>query len=339
MLDTLGRYFNLLFITLFILVGLSFALAFFFPGDPIVNLTGKPLSQLPDSPYTAALADERWGSAFWHYVQSLLGGAWGVSTVSGLDLYDEVRTSLPATIELALYATCVALLVGIPIGFWCGIQHHQKTDYTFMGISMIMSSFPVFWLSLLLILVVSLYLGWLPMSGRVSLLYDIPHVTGFLFVDIYLSSSPYRQAAMLDGLRHMILPTLSVACLATAVFLRTTRRAVIDVLETDYIASAQTRGVTFVQIFFRHILRNALLAVLPMIAVQVSTLVTNVMIIETLTGWPGIGSWLIQAIYERDYSAIRIGMLVVSTVVVFITLLIECMSKLADPRREVYHRA
>ncbi|MBE1286704.1 MAG: ABC transporter permease subunit [Alteromonadaceae bacterium] len=336
MLGTLGRYFNLFFITLFILVGLSFVLAFFFPGDPVFNLTGMSLEQLPTSAYTKALADERWFVAFWYYVQSLLDGSWGISTITGLDLFAEVSTLLPATIELTAYATIVALFVGIPLGFWCGLKHHRKTDYALMSISMLMSSFPIFWLSLLLILVVSLQLGWLPMSGRLSLLYDIPHFSGFILLDIYVSDHPYRQEAFMDALRHMILPTLSVAFLATAVFLRTTRRAVVDVLEQDYIAAAQTRGIPFWKIFLRHIMRNALLAVLPLLAVQVSTLVTNVMIVETITEWPGIGDWLIQAIYERDYSAIRIGMLVVSTVVVFVTLLIECLSKLFDPTQEQF---
>lgn len=336
MLSTLGRYFNLFFITFFILVALSFVLAFFFPGDPIYNLTGLPLSELPATPYTEALAEERWLVAFWYYVQSLLDGTWGISLNTGLDLYDEVTTLLPATIELTLYATLVALFVGIPLGFWCGLKHHRKTDYTFMTISMMMSSFPIFWLSLLLILIVSLQLGWLPMSGRLSLLYDIPHQTGFIFLDIYLSDHLFKRAAFLDALRHMILPTLSVAFLATAVFLRTTRRSVVEVLEKDYIAAAQTRGIPFWKIFLRHVFRNALLAVLPLLAVQISTLVTNVMIVETITEWPGIGDWLIQAIYERDYSAIRVGMLVVSSVVVFTTLVIECLSKLLDPTREKY---
>ena len=336
MLRTLGRYFNLFFITLFILVGLSFVLAFFFPGDPIFNLTGRPLEQLPETPYTQALADERWLVAFWFYIQSLLDGSWGISTISGLDLFDEVSTLLPATIELSAYATIIALFVGIPLGFWCGLKHHRKTDYTFMSISMLMSSFPIFWLSLLLILIVSLQLGWLPMSGRLSLLYDIPHYSGFILLDIYMSDHPYRQEAFVDALRHMILPTLSVAFLATAVFLRTTRRAVVDILEKDYIAAAQTRGIPFWKIFLRHIMRNALLAVLPLLAVQVSTLVTNVMIVETITEWPGLGDWLIQAIYERDYTAIRIGMLVVSIVVVLVTLLIECLSKVFDPTQEQF---
>ena len=117
MLRTLGRYFYLFFITLFILVGLSFVLAFFFPGDPIFNLTGRPLEQLPETPYTQALADERWFVAFWFYIQSLLDGSWGISTISGLDLFDEVSTLLPATIELSAYATIIALFVGIPLGF------------------------------------------------------------------------------------------------------------------------------------------------------------------------------------------------------------------------------
>ncbi|HCF78528.1 MAG TPA: peptide ABC transporter permease, partial [Glaciecola sp.] len=100
------------------------------------------------------------------------------------------------------------------------------------------------------------------------------------------------------------------------------------------IKSAQTRGLPGKTIFFRHVLRNALLPVLPILAVQISTLVTNVMIVETIFSWPGIGDWLIQAIYERDYPAIRTGMLLVSVVVVIITMSLECISQLIDPTRD-----
>ncbi len=338
MLTTLIRYFNLFFITLFILIGLSYVLAFFFPGDPVYNLTGQALADLPATPYTAALAEQAWGKGFWYYVQALLDGSWGVSIHTGADVYDEVKSLLPATLELTLYAAVIALFMGIPLGFLCGLRFHSKIDYSMMTISMVMSSFPIFWLTLLLILLISLQFGLLPMSGRLSLLYDIPPQTGFILVDIALSNHPFKQAAFLDALQHMVIPTLAVAFLATAVFLRTTRRAVADVMQQDYIAAAQTRGIPFYKIFFRHVFRNSLLAVMPLLAMQISTLVTNVMIVETISEWPGIGEWLIQAIYERDFVAIRMGMLVVSIVVVFTTLFIECLSKLFDPTRDRYQK-
>ncbi len=333
MITTLFRYFNLTCITLFMLVVLSFALAYLFPGDSTLNLFGAEFIQ--DQPTLMLVAEQNnVVMAFGYYVQALFAGEWGVSFTTGNALYPDIMRLLPATLELSIYAVAIALLVGIPLGFIAGMQYHKRLDSIFMSSSMMMYSFPVFWLALLLILLVSIQAQWLPMSGRLSLLFDIPHRTGFILLDIALSDLPYKRAAFYDALQHLILPTLSVSFIAFAVFLRTTRRSVADVLETQYIKCAQTRGLPASTIFFRHILRNALLPVLPLLALQISTLLTNVMIVETIFSWPGIGDWLIQAIYERDFPAIRAGMLLVAMVVVVITLSLECLSQLIDPTRD-----
>jgi cationic peptide transport system permease protein len=333
MITTLIRYFNLTFLTLLILVMLSFGLAYFFPGDPITNLMG---TNTLDSQPLLMLTSQQTNifMQLWYYVQALLAGEWGVSFATGKPLYQDIMRLLPATLELSIYAVTIALILGIPLGFLAGMNYHKKIDNIFMSSSMIMYSFPVFWLALLLILLISLQAQWLPMSGRLSLLFNVPHYSGFILVDILVSDIENKRFAFNNALQHLILPTLSVSFIAFAVFLRTTRRSVADVLETQYIKSAQTRGLPAKTIFFRHVLRNALLPVLPILAVQISTLVTNVMIVETIFSWPGIGDWLIQAIYERDYPAIRTGMLLVSVVVVIITMSLECISQLIDPTRD-----
>lgn len=334
MLNTLVRYFNLIVITLFILLLISFSLAYFFPGDPYTNLTGKMLLADTDGPIAAAFREGNVLQQFWYYVQNLTMGNWGHSFSSALPLYDQIFQTLPATLELTFYASTLSLVIGIPCGMLAGFLHHKKTDYTFMSMSMVMVSFPVFWLALLLILIFSLQLNLLPMSGRLSLLYDIPETSGFVLIDIINSTHPDRDAALYDAIQHLILPTIAVSFITTAVFLRTTRRAIVDVMATEYIKTAQTRGLPFYVIFSRHVLRNAMLSILPLLAIQISTLVTNVMIVETVFSWPGVGHWLIQAIYERDYPAIRIGMLLVSSIVVFFAMSLECISRLIDPSRD-----
>jgi len=333
MLTTLLRYFNLIVITLFILLLISFSLAFFFPGEPYTNLTGNILLEETVGPLAQAFREGNIFQQFWYYAKNLSMGDWGVSFSTALPLYDKIFQTLPATLELTFYAATLSLFIGIPCGMLAGFLHHKKTDYTFMSMSMVMVSFPVFWLALLLILIFSLQLNLLPMSGRLSLLYDIPETSGFVLIDILNSTVPYRYAAFYDAIQHLILPTIAVSFITTAVFLRTTRRAIVDVMATEYIKTAQTRGLPFYVIFSRHVLRNAMLSILPLFAIQISTLVTNVMIVETVFSWPGIGHWLIQAIYERDYPAIRIGMLLVSSIVVFFAMSLECISRLIDPSR------
>ncbi|MCH1414459.1 MAG: ABC transporter permease subunit, partial [Glaciecola sp.] len=151
MINTLFRFLNLTFITLCILVVLSFALAYFFPGDTWLNLFGAEFIQ--DQPTLMLVAEQtNVLMAFWYYIQALLEGEWGVSFATGNALYPEIMRLLPATLELSFYAISIALLLGIPLGFIAGMHYHKKIDNIFMSSSMVMYSFPVFWLALLLIL-------------------------------------------------------------------------------------------------------------------------------------------------------------------------------------------
>ena len=275
---------------------------------------------------------------FIHYVQQLLQGNWGYSFVSGLPLREEIGIAMPATIELSAYALFVAIFVGVPLGCYAGMRSYTKRDYLINSASMVSYSFPVFWLALVFIMVFSLNLGIVPLSGRVSLLFDVPPTTGFILIDIIIAENTDTSLALNDALYHLLLPTISIALVSTASVVRLTRRSVIDVLKSPYIAAAESRGLSRVQIFRRHILRNALLPILPLMAIQITTLITNAMIVETLFSWPGIGNWLIQAIYQRDYPALRVGMLAVATLVVSFTILIDLFNRIIDPSREKYER-
>ena len=246
---------------------------------------------------------------------------------------------MPATIELATYAMLMALFVGIPLGYYAGIRCYSTSDHLINSTSITTYSFPVFWFALLLILIFSLQLDVAPLSGRISLIYDIEPVTGFILFDVLLSDIENKSLALKDALSHLALPTFAIGAVTTASMIRITRRSVIDVKHRPYIAAAVSRGLSSWQIFFRHILRNALLPILPLMAIQITTLITNAMIVETLFSWPGIGNWLIQAIYQRDYPALRIGMMAVSTVVVTLTILVDLFNRMIDPSREKYERA
>lgn len=340
MIQILIRYTTLFVLTLLVLAAMSFALAYLFPGDVLVNLTGiTPHNEIQrDALIRQYQLDEPYLFQFIYYVQQLLQGNWGYSFISGLPLREEIAVAMPATIELSTYALLTALIFGVPIGCYAGLKSYTKTDYTINSVSMISYSFPVFWLALVFILIFSLELGIVPLSGRVSLLFDVPNVSGFVLIDILLADNIDSGLALIDALHHLILPTVSIALISTASMIRLTRRSVIDVLKSPYIAAAESRGLSKRKIFVQHILRNALLPILPLMAIQITTLITNAMIVETLFSWPGIGNWLIQAIYQRDYSALRMGMLAVATVVISFTILIDLFNRLIDPSREKYER-
>ena len=340
MIQILVRYATLFIMTLLVLAALSFALAYLFPGDVLVNLTGiTPQNEAQRAALIRQFQlDEPYLFQFIYYVQQLIQGNWGYSFISGLPLRQEIGIAMPATIELSTYAMLTALLVGVPFGCYAGLKSYTKTDYAINSMSMITYSFPVFWVALVFILIFSLELGIAPMSGRLSLMFDVPDKTGFILLDILLADDVDSRLALPDAIYHLILPTLSVALITTASMARLTRRSVIDVMKSPYIAAAESRGLSKSKIFRQHILRNALLPILPLMAIQITTLITNAMIVETLFSWPGIGNWLIQAIYQRDYPALRVGMLTVAALIVSFTILIDLFNRVIDPSREKYER-
>jgi cationic peptide transport system permease protein len=324
-----------------VLAVMSFSLAYLFPGDTLENLTGLvPQNDIQRQALEKQfMLDRAYPVQFFHYLGNLLTGEWGYSFTSGLPLRQEVGIALPATIELATYAMLMALFVGIPLGYYAGIRCYSTTDHLINSASITTYSFPVFWFALLLILIFSLQLDAAPLSGRISLLYNIEPTTGFILLDILLSDIENKSLAFKDALSHLGLPTFAIGAITTASMVRITRRSVIDVKHRPYIAAAVSRGLSSWQIFFRHVLRNALLPILPLMAIQITTLITNAMIVETLFSWPGIGNWLIQAIYQRDYPALRIGMMAVSTLVITLTILVDLFNRVIDPSREKYERA
>lgn len=333
MLIYLGRRLNLLLITLLILCIASYILAFLFPGDPLTNLSGNP-SPSDDQAQQLRLMyalDEGALAGFWQYLKLTLVGEWGLSLSSQNSIFDDICQFLPASIELSLYAMFVSLLVGIPLGIIAGLNHRRFSDMGILSVSLVGFSLPVFWLALLLILIFALQWGGLPMSGRVSLLYDIPHQTGFILLDIIMSNVANKQQVLLDALNHLILPTLSLSIVTSSLVIRLTRRSVINVMASDYIKAAFAKGLSRPQVFWRHGMKNALLPIMPQLAMQFTVLLTNAMIVEVIFSWPGIGEWLIQAIYQRDFPAIRGGMLAVSALVVIVTISVDLLIRMIYP--------
>ena len=335
MIGAFSRYCILLVLTVLILIALSLLLAHLFPGDIVTTLSGIT----PSSDEQRARLEAMWALDsnivvhFFTYCKQLIIGDWGISQVSGETLLHEVSTTLPATIELSFYASLIAILIGVPLGCIAGLKAYTATDYSINGSAIIQYSLPVFWLALAFILVFCLQLNWLPLSGRISVLFDVPHRTGFILIDTLLADNIDTRGALKNAFAHLLLPSLAIGLIAGAALTRLVRRSVIDVLNKPYIAAARSRGLSSTSIFFAHVLRNALLPVLPLVAIQVTSLITNAMIVETLFSWPGIGDWLLQAIYQQDYAALRIGMLVVSVLVITLTILVDILNRVIDPSK------
>lgn len=305
------RRFLLLLITLFFLTLVSFSLSYFTPRAPLNG---------------AALLD-----AYQFYFVSLLHWDFGVSSINGQAISEQLREVFPATMELCLLAFTLALFIGIPLGIIAGVMRGKWQDTAISTFALLGFSMPVFWLALLLMLFFSLHLGWLPVSGRFDLLYQVKPISGFALIDAWLSDSPYRTEMIGSALRHMILPITALAVAPTTEVVRLMRISTDDVLNQNYIKAAATRGLSRFTIIRRHVLHNALPPIVPKLGLQFSTMLTLAMITEVVFSWPGLGRWMINAIRQQDYAAISAGVMVVGTLVITINVLADILGAATNP--------
>lgn len=333
MLNYFYRKLSLLFFVSFGLTLFVFSLFYMFPGEPLTNMHG--LAQLDANEYQALLIEYKLDQniivQYLHYIQRLFKGDWGASFVNGSLIYEQVFSALPATIELALYALAYSFIIAIPLGLIASYQSQPLLDKSILALSLIGFSMPIFWLALIMILAFSMNLGWFPISGRMSLVHTVPHDTGFLLIDILFSDMQYKAEAFQDALKHLFLPTFVLAAYPTNVLIRTTRQSMQEVFNTSYVKAARAKGLSHWQVLHRHALKNGLLPVIQMIGTHFGTLVTLAMVTEVIFSWPGIGSWLVDAIHQRDYPAIQGGILALSGMVFFATILFDLLYMTFDP--------
>jgi cationic peptide transport system permease protein len=325
-----------LFLLAFVFVALTvfvFSLNFLFPGELVSNLTGitniAPAQQ-QELQQALGLHQSIW-QQYIQYNQRILAGDWGLSFASQQPVLHEIVRVLPATLELTTYALILSLWAGIPLGLLAAVRKDSVLDKCIGAFALIGYSMPVFWLALLLIMLFALQLGWLPTSGRISVLFEVPYHTGFMFADIARATDIDQQAATQDALRHLLLPCIVLASYPTSVMIRFVRQSMLDVMEQNYIKTARAKGLSRYQVLYRHGLRNALLPVTRQVGLQFSTLITLAMLTEVIFSWPGIGQWLIDSIYQRNYPAIQAGVLVISSLVIVVNVLTEILHTLFNP--------
>jgi cationic peptide transport system permease protein len=325
-----------MFLLAFVFVALTiftFSLNYLFPGDVLSNFTGlryiNPNQEAELRQYLGL--DQSYWHQYIYFVRRILEGQWALSFSSQQNVLSEILLVMPATLELASYALLLSMVFGIPLGILAAVYKDRWIDKLISVFALIGYSLPIFWWALLLIMLFSLSLGLLPTSGRLGLLYDIEHVTGFMLVDILLADVSYQQSALQDAVKHLLLPSIVLATYPTTVMIRFTRESMMDVLEQNYIKTARAKGLTRLQVLFTHGLRNALLPVTRQIGLQFSTLITLAMITEVIFSWPGIGRWLIDSIFQRNFPAIQGGVLVVSCLVIVVNMLTEILHTLFNP--------
>lgn len=332
-LDYMLRRLALLLFMMLTLSIFTFSLSHLFPGDVLANLSGITNTSFSQTSELEAKyhLDANYVVQYFAFLGRIIQGDWGLSFASGDDVFKHIVDLLPATLELCIYALVVSVVIGVPAGILAAAYHKRWPDKLINSTTLAGYSMPVFWLALVLIMIFSLQLGWFPMSGRMGLLYEIDSVTGFILIDIVLTDFPYSGMAFIDALHHLTLPTIVLAMYPTTVLVRFTRESMLTVLDKSFIKTARAKGLNRAQLIIHHALRNALLPVIKQIGLQFSTLITLAMITEVIFSWPGIGRWLIDSIYQRDYPAIQGGLLAVSLFVILATIIAELTYTLFDP--------
>jgi dipeptide transport system permease protein len=264
------------------------------------------------------------------YVWRLLHGDFGTSLVTNEKVLTEFLTLFPATIELSICAMLIASLMGIPAGAIAAVNRGSWYDQLLMGLSVTGFSMPIFWWGLLLIMLVAERWGLTPVSGRIDLIkYYFDPVTGFMTIDALLSG---QKGAFLDALHHLVLPAIVLGTVPLATIARMTRSAMLEVLNEDYIRTARAKGLSSLRVIGVHALRNALIPVVTVIGLSISTLMAGAVLTETIFSWPGVGKWLIESIGRRDYPALQGGVMLVSTIVILVNLSVDLLYGVINPR-------
>jgi peptide/nickel transport system permease protein len=266
---------------------------------------------------------------YWRYLEQTAQLHLGTSITTRQTVLTEIGQRFPATVELAVAAAIFAIAIGIPLGFFAAKHHGRVFDHVSLGISLLGISIPIFFLALILKYIFAVRLGLLPTVGQISVLINIPHPTNLYLLDALLAGN---LGAFWDVAKHLILPAAALGSIPLAIITRITRAAVLDVQNEDYVRTARAKGLPPRTVDMRHILRNALLPVSTIVGLQVGLLLSGAILTETVFSYPGIGSWLQQAIADRNYPVIQGGILFVAIIVVFVNLLVDISYALINPR-------
>ncbi|PLW77201.1 ABC transporter permease [Cohaesibacter celericrescens] len=285
----------------------GFALLHLLPGDfAEILLMSQMDGTLPDAATVARFSASQGFDAplpiqYLRWLGALLHGDLGTSFITGEPVLADITVRIGRSISLAIFSMITALLIALPIGFLCAYRSGGCLDRLFVMLSVVGMSIPNFWYALLLSLLFSLTLGWLPSFGHTTL-------------------------------AHAVLPTLVIATSISGILVRYIRSSLLDEASQDYVRTAKAKGLGSLRIFFKHVTPNILPATLTLAGLQLARIFDGMIIVETLFAWPGLGSLLVEALLNRDYPLIQACFLVIASSYILINLAIDYVITIYDPR-------
>ncbi|WP_291008482.1 ABC transporter permease [Hydrogenophaga sp.] len=302
-------------------VALIAFMLFQYVGDPVVFLLGQDATPEQVRELRAGLGlDQPFVVQFWHFLANAVQGEFGISLRQGAKVSRLIGERLPATLELALVAGVLALVVGIPMGVYAALKRGTFVSQLFMTISLLGVSLPTFLIGILLILVFAVQLGWFPSFGRGDVVQVGWWTTGLL--------TP-------KGWLHITLPAITLAIFQLTLIMRLVRAEMLEVLRTDYIKFARARGLTNRAVHFGHALKNTLVPVMTITGLQLGGLIAFAIITETVFQWPGMGLLFIQAVTFADIPVMAAYLCLIALIFVIINLIVDLLYFAVDPRLRV----
>lgn len=287
-------------------------------GNPIDSLVGPQATQEDIRQTIAAFGlDKPLWYQYWSFVRGAIQGDLGKSFAFGVPAVGLILERMPATLELASCATLLALCVGVPLGLWAGLRPGSFVDRSIMSVSILGFSLPTFWLGLMLIMLFAVSLGWFPASGRgaTRALLGVP--VSFL---------------TMDGLRHLVLPAVTLSLLNIAMVIRLTRAGAQEAMLQDYVKFARAKGLSERRIVGVHVFKNILIPIITVLAMQFGSIIAFAIVTETIFNWPGMGKLIIDAIQLLDRPVIVAYLMVIVVLFVLINLAVDLMYTVLDPR-------
>ena len=312
---------------------IAFVVSHTLPADPVgANLGQRSM----EDPAIVAAFRAQWGldrplpEQYLTYVRNLLGLNLGMSIRTHMPVSDDLGRYLPASAELAIIATIVGTLIGIPFGVISAVRRNQWVDHLIRGVSLIGVSSPVFWLGLIGLYIFYFRLGWLPGPGRLDVgLAEPTHVTGMYTVDSLLTGN---WQALGVSLRHLVLPGTVLASVYLGLVTRMTRSSMLEVLSADYVRTARGKGLPQRSVIYRHALGNALIPTVTVLGLAFGDILAGTVLTETIFSWPGIGRYAYQSAVTLDFPAIMGVSLVIAAVFILVNLATDLAYVLLDPR-------
>ena len=319
--------------TMFGVSVLIFLMIQLIPGDPALLILGERATESSLKAVRINMGlDKPIHVQYGKFMYKLVQGDLGDSFRSNEAVTKEIAVFLPATIELSLVAIIIASFVGMVAGVISATKQYSIFDYSSMVFSIMGISMPIFWLGLIFILIFSVHLGWLPISGRLSANVEVQLVTGFVLIDSLITKN---WAAFRDGFWHILLPGFTLSTIPMALVARITRSSMLEVLRQDYIRTANAKGLSPLVVHYKHALRNALIPIVTVIGLSFGILMGGAVLTETVFAWPGMGLWILNGVYSRDYNVVQGGVLLIAFIFILVNTVVDILYEWINPRIRV----